>query len=149
MKSLQQTNTSRSRATARQALQHFRKVLENTPGSEDLHVTVDRTNELICLPRSVADLLCEILSKTAAGQTVGIIPTNAELTTQQAADLLNVSRPHIVKLIDEGTLKGYKVGKHRRLNAIDVQKYKHQRDVEQRDAADELTALSDELGLYE
>lgn len=74
---------------------------------------------------------------------------NAELTTQQAADLLNVSRPHIAKLIDEGTLKGHKVGKHRRLNAIDVQNYKHQRDVEQRDAVDELTALSDELGLYE
>ena len=149
MKSPAFLQTSPTGSTARESLPQSRKVPARTPGAEDLHVTVDRTNELICLPRSVAELLCEILSKTAAGQTVGIIPTNAELTTQQAADLLNVSRPHVVKLIDEGTLKGDKVGKHRRLHAIDVQKYKHQRDVGQRDAADELTALSDELGLYE
>lgn len=149
MENLQQTNSHHSRTTARQARRQLRNVLENTTGSEDIHISIEGTSEPIPLPRDVADLLYEILIKTAAGQTVGIIPTNAELTTQQAADLLNVSRPHVVKLIDEGVLKGHKVGKHRRLNAADVQKFKHQRDIAQRAAADELTVLSDELGLYE
>ncbi|MEQ9999426.1 excisionase family DNA-binding protein [Corynebacterium sp. KPL4015] len=74
---------------------------------------------------------------------------NAELTTQQAADLLNVSRPHVIKLMDEGILKGHKVGTHRRLYASSVQEFKRHRDLEQRAAADELAVLSDEMGLYE
>ena len=59
-----------------------------------------------------------------------------------------MSRPHVVKLLDQGILKGHKVGTHRRLYASDVQDFKHQRALEQRAAADELAVLSDELGLY-
>ena len=80
---------------------------------------------------------------------MSVIPTSAELTTQQAAELLKVSRPHVIKLMDDGILEGHKVGTHRRLYAADVQAYKHQRDIKQRATADELTALTDHLGLYE
>ena len=59
-----------------------------------------------------------------------------------------MSRPHVVKLMNEGTLPGHKTGSHRRIYAADVQAYKHQRDIDARTAADELTALSEETGIY-
>ncbi|MDK4269058.1 helix-turn-helix domain-containing protein [Corynebacterium accolens] len=72
-----------------------------------------------------------------------------ELTTQQAADFLNVSRPRVIELMDEGTLKRHTEGAYRHLYASSVQDFKRQRDLEQRAAADELAVLSDEMGLYE
>ena len=72
-----------------------------------------------------------------------------ELTTQQAADLLNVSRRRVIELRDEGTLEGHTEGTYRHLYASSVQDFKRQRDLKQRAAADELAVLSDEMGLYE
>ena len=114
-----------------------------------MEVRVEQSDEVIRLPREGATVLREILVNTAAGRSVKVIPMHAELTTQQAADLLNVSRPHVVKLMDKGVLPGHKVGTHRRIYAADVHAYKHQRDIEGRIAADELTALTEEMGLYE
>lgn len=149
MQELQKNDATNTRATARQALRLLTKVLDNPSKPEDIELVIEETEETIRLPRDVANLLREILVNTAAGQAVSIIPMSAELTTQQAADLLNVSRPHVVKLMDEGILKGHKVGTHRRLYASAVHTFKHQRDTEQRAAADELVALSEDLGLYE
>lgn len=89
-----------------------------------------------------------MLKNAAAGQQFSIVSDHTELTTQQAADLLNVSRPYVVKLIDEGTLPGHKVGAHRRVYASDVEEYKRAREITTRKAADELTALTEEMGLY-
>lgn len=72
-----------------------------------------------------------------------------ELTTQQAADFLNVSRRRVIELRDEGTLEGHTEGTYRHLYASSVQDFKRQRDLKQRAAADELAVLSDEMGLYE
>lgn len=149
MTNMQDNSTTQTRATARQALRKLNTVLaKRTDSAEGVDVAVEGSDEVIRLPQDVAGLLRDILAKTAAGQSVGVIPTSAELTTQQAADLLNVSRPHVTKLMDDGVLKGHKVGTHRRLYASDVQSYKHQRDIKQRAAADELTALTDQLELY-
>lgn len=145
----QDNSTAHAKATAQKALRKLNRALAGDADLGDVDVIAEGTNEPIRLPRDVAELLREILANTAAGRTVGIIPTSAELTTQQAADLLNVSRPHVVKLLDQGILKGHKVGTHRRLYASDVQDFKHQRALEQRAAADKLAVLSDELGLYE
>jgi len=145
----QDNDTAHTKATAQKALRKLNRALAGDTDLGDVDVIAEGTNEPIRLPRDVAELLREILANTAAGRTVGIIPTSAELTTQQAADLLNVSRPHVVKLLDQGILKGHKVGTHRRLYASDVQDFKHQRALEQRAAADKLAVLSDELGLYE
>lgn len=145
----QDNGTAHTKATAQKALRKLNRALAGDTDLGDVDVITEGTNEPIRLPRDVAELLREILASTAAGRTVGIIPTSSELTTQQAADLLNVSRPHVVKLLDQGMLKGHKVGTHRRLYASDVQEFKHQRALEQRAAADKLAVLSDELGLYE
>lgn len=145
----QEKSIDRAKATARDALQKLNRTLASGPEYGEIDIVTPGSDEPIRLSRDVAELLREILVNTAAGQTVNVIPMNAELTTQQAADLLNVSRPHVIKLMDEGILKGHKVGTHRRLYASSVQEFKRHRDLEQRAAADELAVLSDEMGLYE
>lgn len=149
MTPLKDTRRTEVAATSREALRRLNHALSVSSESEGVEVRVEQSDEVIRLPREGATVLREILVNTAAGRSVKVIPMHAELTTQQAADLLNVSRPHVVKLMDKGVLPGHKVGTHRRIYAADVHSYKHQRDIEGRIAADELTALTEEMGLYE
>ena len=149
MTPLKDTHRTEVAATSREALRQLNHALSVSSEPEGVEVRVEQSDEVIRLPREGATVLREILVNTAAGRSVKVIPMHAELTTQQAADLLNVSRPHVVKLMDKGVLPGHKVGTHRRISAADVHAYKHQRDIEGRIAADELTALTEEMGLYE
>lgn len=104
-------------------------------------------DELV-LPPSVVRLLLNILTELGRGNAVSVAPIHAELTTNQAADLLNVSRPYLTKLLDEGAMPNRKVGAHRRVLLQDVLAYKKEMFVKRHAALDELTALSQELGLY-
>ena len=76
---------------------------------------------------------------------VTVMPTDAELSTQKAADLLNVSRPHLIKLIDRGDLHCEMVGRHRRVQAQDVLDYKAKRDQERADALSEMAEADADL----
>ncbi len=98
------------------------------------------------IPRQALTLFVEVLGQLANGNAVTIVPVHAELTTQQAADLLNVSRPHLIKILDAGELDFEMVGAHRRIRAEDVLRYKRARDEETRKSVAELTALGQELG---
>jgi excisionase family DNA binding protein len=89
----------------------------------------------------------DILEAMAAGRGVTIIPENAELTTVQAADLLGVSRPFLIKLLDEGTIPHRKVGKHRRIRMEDVMTYKTAIDQERAAVLEELTCEAQEQGM--
>lgn len=102
-------------------------------------------NVEIPLPRKVLFLLVRILEQMAAGNAVTLIPIHAELTTQEAADLLNVSRPFMVKLLEEKKIRYHKVGTHRRIKFEDLMKYRAQIQVESEQAMDELTRLGQEL----
>ena len=95
------------------------------------------------LPAGAA-LLVEILEAMATGRGVTIIPENAELTTVQAADVLNVSRPFLVRLLEEGAIPFRKVGKHRRIRMDDVMAYKEGIDRKREAALDELARLAQE-----
>jgi excisionase family DNA binding protein len=97
------------------------------------------------LPTSALRLLVDILGELALGNSVKIVPIHAELTTQEAADLLNVSRPHLVKLLEAGELPHYKTGRHRRVLFSDLMAFKHIRDETGRKAMDDLAQLSEEL----
>jgi excisionase family DNA binding protein len=99
------------------------------------------------LPPVVARLLVDILKETAAGHAVTLVPFEAEITTQQAAELLNVSRPFVVGMIDKGTLPARMVGNQRRLPLKDVLAYKADNRAKRLRTLEELAALDQELGL--
>ena len=91
-------------------------------------------------------MLAQVLDLLANGQGVQIIPKDAELTTQQAADVLNVSRPYVVGLLESGQIPFRKVGRHRRITFEALMEYKRKDDLQRRAAADDLADLSQELG---
>jgi len=99
------------------------------------------------LPAAVAKLLVQMLAEIGKGHAVTLVPTEAEITTQAAADLLNVSRPFVVGLIDKGKLPATMVGSHRRVLLQDVLDYKARSKAEARAALKEMAAISQELGL--
>ena len=148
MKDLQNGGTTRGTSPAEEALLRLNSVLEAEDSPAPVDIFVQGTEQTIAIPREIAETLQKVLAIEAAGKSVRVVPEESEFTTQQAADFLNVSRPHVVKLIDEGSLPGYKVGSHRRVRLADLQKYKNERDARQRRAVAELTALSEDLELY-
>lgn len=101
--------------------------------------------ETIELPAGAVKLLQAILEDMASGRAVTIVPQNAELTTQQAADFLNVSRPFLVQLLEQKKLPFRLVGTHRRIRFEDVLRFKENTDVERRKVLDQLAAEAQDL----
>lgn len=97
------------------------------------------------LPTSALRLLVDVLAELADGNAVKVVPIHAELTTQEAADLLNVSRPHLVKLLESGELPYHKTGKHRRVRFDQLMAYKARRDKDSEAAMAELVKQAQEL----
>lgn len=110
---------------------------------------VTSNGEEILLPESVCNILRQAVQAMASDQAVSIVHYNRELTTQQAADILNVSRLFIVKLLDEGAIPYIKVGSHRRIRVKDLIIYQEQRKVMRRQGLKELTQFLQEEGFYE
>ena len=101
----------------------------------------------VSIPTSALRLLLDVLTEIGQGNAVSIIPIHAELTTQEAADVLNVSRPFLVQLLEKGDIPFHKIGTHRRVRYQDVIAYKERIDAERRKALDELAAQAQELGM--
>lgn len=99
------------------------------------------------LPAGAVKLLLAILEDMASGHAVTIVPQNAELTTQQAADFLNVSRPFLVDLLEQKKLPFRMVGTHRRIRFEDVLNFKESIDADRRKVLDQLAAQAQELKL--
>jgi excisionase family DNA binding protein len=100
------------------------------------------------VPEAVFYVLERVAEVMARGDAITVVPIGKQLTTQQAAELLNVSRQYVVRLLDEGKIPHTKTGKHRRLRIEDVLAYQHTRDRERRTKLDELTAMSEDFGAY-
>jgi excisionase family DNA binding protein len=101
------------------------------------------------IPESVYQLLRDIVHAIASGESIHLIPHNHPLTTQEAADILNVSRPFLVKLLQSGEIPFIKVGKHRRIYWEDLMNYKDKRDQNRRQLLDELIEVTEASDLYE
>ena len=99
------------------------------------------------LPKSAASLLIEILKQMAEGNAVSLLPVEPEITTQQAANLLCVSRPYLVGMIEKGELPARMVGNQRSLPLKDVLAYRLQNQAKRKDALNEMSALHQEMGL--
>ena len=110
-------------------------------------VELSLENHKIKLPRGFLSLLLELLNQTAQGHAVTIIPASKDFTTQEVADFLNVSRPFVIKLLEQGKMPFHKVGRHRRVKASDLLTYKQNSDLQRLKDFEELAKLDQNLDL--
>jgi len=125
----------------------LRKTIEKEEHSTHLNVKIGGEEIGMPLPRHFMTLVFEILTEVAQGHSVSVGSEGEELTTSEAAELLNVSRPHLVKLLEEGKFPFRKVGTHRRVQRNDVLEYKRKQRKEAEEAMQNLADQAQELGL--
>ena len=131
----------------RKALERIGKALApKRPGKARLR---GPHGEEMIIPLSLYAVLLQAVKQLMSGRAISIVPVTAELTTQQAADMLNVSRPFVVKLLEKGAIRFHKAGTHRRVYLRDLLAYKRKRDDEAEKALGRLVTEAQELGLYE
>lgn len=109
---------------------------------------VNENGERIELPNALFRWMVQAVEQVRAGKAVFLIPENEQLTTQAAANMLGVSRPHLVKMLEAGELPFEKVGTHRRIRFGDVAAYMRKRSEQRRAALSKLTAAVESAGLY-
>jgi excisionase family DNA binding protein len=125
-------------------------VLASRLGDDDLmrlRIMGGPPAETVTLPAAAVRLLVRILEEMSRGNAVTVIPVEAELTTQEAADMLHISRPSLIQLLDEGKIDYRRVGTHRRVRFDALMKYKRQTDAARRAALADLAAYDQELGI--
>jgi len=130
-----------------QALKDVERLINAAPLRSAQLVGPD--DERVSIPTSLYEALRRIIPLLVRGDAVSLVPVHQEVTTQQAADLLNVSRPHLITLLDRKQIPFTKVGTHRRIRFVDLMRYKLRRDAERRQAINEMTALAEEFGAYD
>lgn len=91
-----------------------------------IEIEIHETKQTITIPKNALFLLLNILQGMAEGKSITLVPSESEISTQQAADMLNVSRPHLVKLLENGNIPFHKAGAHRRIRLTDLVKYQNQ-----------------------
>lgn len=140
--------TDAEAALAEEGARHLEHLADKKVHSLKL-VVDDQTGEAVVLPPTLFRLVLDVLSHMARGDAITLVPVHAELTTQQAADLLGVSRPFLIKLLEKGELAHRKVGRHRRIRFMDLVEYRNKVGARRQESLDELVRLSKDLGLYD
>ena len=115
--------------------------------SEDIALLTN--GQEIKVPSVISQTLIEVIKILNRGDSITLIPMDKELTTQQAADILNVSRPYFVKLLENGEIPFRKIGAHRRVMMQDLMEYRFKRINSRKEKLKELVDLSQELKLYD
>lgn len=130
---------------ARKAVEKLKVV---AAAKQDVRIVVeDDTKVVVPLPARAVAVFLEILEAMSERTPISLIPYEAELSTQQAADYLNVSRPYLCQLIDRGEIKHRMVGRHRRIRFADLKDYAERSAKERREAIEEMAAEAQELDL--
>ncbi|MCJ2140368.1 helix-turn-helix domain-containing protein [Methylobacterium sp. E-066] len=130
---------------AREAVSRLRPIAE---GNQDVRLRVmESVDVVVPVPARALRLIVDVLTYMGDQKAVSFIPHDAELTTQQAADLLNVSRPHLIGLLERGELPFRRVGAHRRVRAADLIEHKRRDEAQRKDALDRMADLTQDLGL--
>jgi len=117
--------------------------------SEQPEIEIEETSEKIKIPLSALKLLGDILKAMGQGKLISIVPVATEMTTQAAAEFLGCSRPHLVKLLEEGRIPFTKVGKHRRIRFDDIIQYKNKMKEQQKQNIIDIMNFDEEKGLYD
>jgi len=117
--------------------------------TENPEIEIEETSEKIRIPLNALKLLVKILEETSKGRLVSIVPIATEMTTQAAAELLGCSRPHLIKLLENGEIQFTKIGKHRRIRYEDIVKYKKEMKARQKQLLIEIMKSDEESGLYD
>lgn len=115
----------------------------------ETEIEIEETQDKIVIPSRALQLLGDILKAMSEGKPISIVPVATEVTTQKAAEILGCSRPHLVKLLEEGEMEFVKVGKHRRIMFEDVVKFKQKMKEEQKKHLIDMMNQDEELGLYD
>ena len=137
--------TKEEAKVAKVAAERFRAA---AAAQQAVTITIENDpNVVVPLPASAVGLMFRILEAMGDQVPLTLIPMDSELTTQQAADFLNVSRPYLIKLLDAGKIPHRKVGRHRRVKYADLKEYEGKAREEQRQALDEMARISRELDL--
>ena len=136
-----------SEAEAALAKESIRVLASHLQDADPVQLRIPAAETSVPLPASAVRLLVNILEEMARGNAVTLIPVHAELTTQQAADMLNISRPSLIQLLDEKKLEYRRVGTHRRVGFEGLMKYKRQQESARRRVLAELAAYDQELGI--
>ena len=118
-------------------------------GKAEIEIEIEETKEKIVLPTRALKLLGDILKSMSQGKPISIVPIATEVTTQKAAEILGCSRPHIVKLLEDGKIAFTKVGKHRRINFSDIIKFRKQMKDDQKKHIIDIMNFDEEIGLYD
>lgn len=117
--------------------------------TDNPEIEIKETKEKIKVPLKALKLLAKILEATSQGKPISIVPIAMEMTTQAAADLLGCSRPHLVKLLEEGEIEHTKIGKHRRVKYEDVMAHKKSMKAKQQELLIKIMNADEESGLYD
>lgn len=135
----------------RKALDIVARALQTTKPSSARrsHIVISDQAPPLILPESLFQVISRAVRQLANGNGVSILPVTAELSTQQAAGILNVSRPYVVKLLENGQIPFRLVGTHRRVRLRDVMAYRARQQKKSRAALEALVADSQELDLYD
>jgi excisionase family DNA binding protein len=134
---------------AGRAARRISEYLEGHPDDELIEAVGEvGAEDALVIPRATAVMFAQILDLLAQGRGVQIIPKEVELSTQQAAAMLNVSRPYLIGLLEAGKIPFRKVGRHRRIRFEDLMDYRRRDDRDRRTAADKLAELTEDLDLY-
>lgn len=135
--------TSEEQQLAKESKEFVETLLTNSEHQVELGIK----DQQVKIPASAFRFLTTVLEHMAAGRAISIISSDTEITTQRAADILNVSRPYLVKLLEKGELPFHKVGTHRRIHLKDVEEYRSRLEQQRSNALDDLIKESQELGL--
>lgn len=127
-------------------LEKISRMLADDP---QISLLIGDEGEVVELPRAVSQVLKQVIRHMANDRTVFLVPMGPILTTQEAADILHVSRPYLIKLLEQGTIPFGTVGTHRRVHIKDVLTYKKVLQAEQKRGIEEIARLSQEMGLYD
>ncbi|WP_346237007.1 helix-turn-helix domain-containing protein [Niabella insulamsoli] len=117
--------------------------------SSDPEIEIEETGEKIKIPIKALKFLGEMLKAMSKGKLISLVPVATEVTTQQAAEMLGCSRPHLVKLLEDGVINFTKVGKHRRIRYEDVRHYRKKMKEQQKRHIVDIMNFDEEAGLYD